>query len=77
MKTMVNLLSIVLLFQIASCTSSDTADRIYHNAKIWTGDSLNPTASVLAVKGNKILYVGNDLSAVKAGKAEKIDLGAK
>jgi len=74
MKTMVKLLSIVLLFQIASCTRTDTADRIYYNAKIWTGDSLNPTASVLAVKGNKILYVGNDLSAVKAGKAEKIDL---
>lgn len=74
MKTMVKLLSIVLLFQIASCTRTDTADRIYYNAKIWTGDSLNPTASVLAVKGNKILYVGNDLSAVKSGKAEKIDL---
>jgi predicted amidohydrolase YtcJ len=77
MKTMVNLLSIVLLFQFASCTSSDTADHIYYHAKIWTGDSLNPTASVLAVKGNTIVYVGNDLSAVKAGKAVKTDLGGQ
>jgi len=71
---MVKLLSLVLLFQLASCSRPDTADRIYYHAKIWTGDSLNPSASVLAVKGNTILYVGNDISAVNAGKAAKIDL---
>jgi predicted amidohydrolase YtcJ len=42
------------------------------NGNFWTGDSANPTATVLAIKGDKIIYVGNDASQVNA--TEQIDL---
>ena len=51
------------------------ADNIYFNGKIWTGDTANPSASVIAIKGNQIVYVGNDISFVNG--ETKIDLGGK
>jgi predicted amidohydrolase YtcJ len=66
-------LFVVSLFLI-SC-GSEKVDKLYVNAKIWTGDSTNPSASVMAVKGEKIVYVGNDASKYSAG--ETIDVGGK
>ncbi len=58
------LITALLLMSIfgISC-NSNKVDKIYINAKIWTGDSSNPSASVMAIKGDKIVYVGNDASA--------------
>ncbi len=56
---------------LISC-SGNKVDRIYYNAKIWTGDVSNPEVSVLAVKGDKIVYVGDDKEKFRAD--EKIDL---
>lgn len=58
-----------------ACTSSNKADTLYVNGKIWTGDSSYPTAAVMAVKDGKIVYVGDDSSAFDA--AATIDLGGK
>ena len=66
------LLFISLLF--VSC-GKEKVDRIYVNAKIWTGDTLNPSATVIAVKGEKIVYVGDD--ATKFTANETIDVQGK
>ena len=66
-------LFVVSMFLI-SC-GNEKVDKLYVNAKIWTGDSTNPSASVMAVKGEKIVYVGNDASKYSAGQT--IDVGGK
>jgi predicted amidohydrolase YtcJ len=72
MKNIVQLLFISLMF--VSC-GKEKVDRIYVNAKIWTGDTLNPSATVIAVKGEKIVYVGDD--ATKFTANETIDVQGK
>lgn len=72
MKSFLKLLVLSLI--LVSC-GSEKVDKLYINAKIWTGDSANPSASVLAVKGEKIVYVGDDASKYSA--AETIDVGGK
>jgi len=56
---------------------SQTADRIYVNAKIWTGDAANPSASAIAISGNTILFVGKDYSPYKTGSTQIIDVNGK
>lgn len=62
-----------------SCTEKENnvADKIYFNAKIWTGDTANQWAEAIAVKKNKIIYVGKDYRQFKGTKTEMIDLGGK
>ena len=69
MKQLIVFFSVLVFF---SCNSSNRADKVYVNGNFWTGDSANPTATVLAIKGDKIIYVGNDASQVNA--TEQIDL---
>jgi predicted amidohydrolase YtcJ len=64
----------VVSFLLISC-GGQKVDKLYVNAKIWTGDSSNPSASVMAIKGEKIVYVGNDASKYTAD--ETIDIGGK
>ena len=40
-----------------------TADLIITNARIFTSDESNPRAEAVAVKGNRIVYVGDNTSA--------------
>ena len=61
--------AILLLY---SCTSKIDADTIYTNAVIWTGDEANTHASCIAIKDNKIVYVGSNADTVHA--ASVIDL---
>lgn len=70
-------ISLVLLVCIAlfACNSSNQADALYVNGNIWTGDSSNPTATVMAIKEGKIVYVGSDAAAFDA--TVKIDLGGR
>ena len=51
---------------IYSCSDKISADIIYTHAVIWTGDTANPHATCIAVKENKIVYVGDDVNAVAA-----------
>ncbi len=71
----ISLITFITTTVLFSCKQKINADNIYFNGKIWTGDTTNPSASVLAIKGNQIVYVGNDISLVKG--QTKIDLGGK
>ncbi|HLO81899.1 MAG TPA: amidohydrolase [Chitinophagaceae bacterium] len=70
---MSKILSTVLFisFIIMSCTNKIDADHVYKNAVVWTGDSALPSASVVAIKGNKIVYVGDQSDNITG---EMIDL---
>ena len=52
---------------------SGPADIIINNAKIFTSDESNPLAEAVAVKGNRIVYVGNNEGA-QALRGEKTRL---
>ncbi len=66
------LLVSVFAFSLLSCGKK--ADKIYFNGHIWTGDFSNPAATVMAIKGDKIVYVGDDPDAYSG---ERIDLEGK
>ena len=78
-----NLLSIATILStiLISCSqaskNSEQADKIYFNAKVWTGDSTNKWADAIALKGNQIIYVGKDYQSYKGSNTELIDLGGK
>ena len=73
------LVGLLMAFVFVSTTLAETADKdvvILANGNILTMNPKQPTASAMAVKGGKIIAVG-DLAAVKraAGKSyEYIDL---
>ena len=54
-------------------------DRIFFHAKVFTGDPQNPYAEAVAVRGDKIVAVGNFHEVVKSvsQNAERIDLQGK
>lgn len=56
-----------------------TADVVFTNAKVYTVDSNNSWAEAVAVKGNKIVYVGDSEGASQyiGDKTETMDLGGK
>jgi predicted amidohydrolase YtcJ len=62
---------------IAACSQKENADKIYVNAKIWTADAGQPFAKVMAVKGNKILYTGNDYARFKGSNTEIVDCAGR
>ncbi len=68
---------LVSVLPFFSAAQNEKADKIYFNAVIWTGDSQIPDAEALAIKGNKILYVGNDYRPYKGEQTELIDLKRK
>lgn len=45
---------------------------VIRNAKIFTSDELNPHASAVAIKGNRIVYVGDDIGAEKLCNADTL-----
>ena len=62
---------------VISCNNHPVADRIYLNAKIWTGDSANPEAKAIVIKDSLILYVGNDYQSYAGGQTILTDLKGK
>jgi len=67
----------VILFFSCNQPEKEAANKIYFNAKIWTGDSANAWAEAIAIKGNEIVYVGKDYQSFKGANTEMIDLGGK
>jgi predicted amidohydrolase YtcJ len=55
---------------------AQTADIIFTNGKIFTGDEKQLYVQALAIKGNKILATGTNATAEKlsSAKTKKIDL---
>jgi predicted amidohydrolase YtcJ len=70
-------LLVIFFISFSSCNQHPVADRIYFNAKIWTGDSTNPEATAIAVKDSMILYVGNDYSSFTGNQTNLTDLHGK
>jgi predicted amidohydrolase YtcJ len=71
-----------LLLAFLLCATSLTAqeaDLIVRNARIWTGDSLRPRASALAIRGERLLVVGNeaDVSSHRTTRTRVIDAGGR
>ena len=69
----------VLVLNVAPAFSQEAADRIFFNAKVFTGEPQNPYATAVAIHGDKIVAVGNLLEVAKAASAnaERIDLQGK
>jgi predicted amidohydrolase YtcJ len=68
---------IALVFFISCSHQQTPADKIYINAKIWTGDSSNDRATAIAIKDSVIMYVGNDYNAYKGSNTQIIDVDGK
>ena len=70
--------STVLFFFVAICCAQKV-DKIYINGSIWTGDDNYPSATAICVKGEKIIFVGQDKEALlyKKRKTEIINLNGK
>jgi predicted amidohydrolase YtcJ len=70
------LFSLLLIPSFAQETGSD---RIYFHAKVFTAEPLSPYAEAVAIRGDKILAVGNllEVTKVASANAERIDLEGK
>jgi len=69
----------ILVLSARPAFSQDAADRIFFNAKVFTGEPQNPYATAVAVHADKIVAVGNLPEVAKAASpgAERIDLHGK
>jgi predicted amidohydrolase YtcJ len=70
-------LLVCLIVFLAACSQTPTADYIYYDTKIWTGDPANPEATSLAIKDSLILYVGNDYAPYSGNHTILVDLEGK
>lgn len=70
---------IVVVTFLFSCKNKNnsSADRIYINAKIWTGLSDTAMAEAIAIKDETIIFVGSDYASFKGNNTELIDLQGK
>jgi predicted amidohydrolase YtcJ len=76
-----------LLFTACCCVSvvsamwaqRNSTERIFFDAKVFTGDPQNPYAEAVAIRGDKIVAVGNvsEVMKVVSASAERVDLGGK
>lgn len=80
--TMNRLIGGLLAIAIAACANApapEQADIIYLGGNVWTGVKGAPRAETVAIKGDRILYVGADTGAHKfhGAATEIVDLGGK
>lgn len=62
-RTMALLLVLAMLLPAFPVMAAEAADSVYCNGNIYTVDENNPTATAIAVKGDKIVYVGDEAGA--------------
>jgi predicted amidohydrolase YtcJ len=64
---------------LAHANDEKSAERIYFNGKIFTGEPEHPYAEAVAIRGDKIVAVGNrvDVTAAAGKDAERVDLRGK
>jgi predicted amidohydrolase YtcJ len=77
MKNGLFILLVIFAVGLYSCNKKPTADSIYLNAKIWTGDSANPEAKTIVIKDSLIIYVGNEFEDFAGSQTRIIDLKGK
>ena len=56
--------------------SAETADSVFHNGRVYTVDHSKPWAQALAIKGSRLIYVGDDKTVKEyvGAKTRVIDL---
>lgn len=66
----------VPVLNIAPSLSQEASDRIFFNAKVFTGEPQSPYATAVAVHGDKIVAVGNlqEVAMAAPAHARRIDL---
>lgn len=66
----------VPVLNIAPSLSQEASDRIFFNAKVFTGEPQSPYATAVAVHGDKIVAVGNlqEVAMAASAHARRIDL---
>lgn len=73
--------SLLLALTMAGCAAGPAgdADLVVRNALIWTGDSAQPGAEALAVRGGRVLAVGSnaDADAYRSRHTRVIDAGGR
>jgi len=64
---------------LLACSGDAPPDRVLLNARIWTGDSLRPSATALAIRGDRIVAIGDDatIRALAAAETRIEDLGGR
>lgn len=79
-KTLVfSILSVLLLSNCTSIKSNDEADMVFTNGKIYTVNDSLPWAEAVAIKANKIIFVGtsDDVKSYIGKLTEVTDLDGK
>lgn len=74
------LATLLLVLTVSSlCAQESSGDRIFFDAKVFTGNPQNPYAAAVAIRGDKIIAVGSlpEVVKVASANAERIDLGGK
>lgn len=66
--------SAFMLFLTLSCTRKEQVDKLLYNATFYTLDSLQPKASVIAIKDQRIVAVGQQSLLDRFEANERIDL---
>lgn len=51
---------LIAVFGALACTREAPPDTILHNGMLWTGDTLRPSATAIAIRGDRIVAVGSD-----------------
>ncbi|MBX9929673.1 MAG: amidohydrolase [Gemmatimonadaceae bacterium] len=74
MRCSLALMALAAATACATPDTTDTPDRIFIGGRIWTGDSAQPEATALAIRGDRLIAVGSD-SAIRAlaGKRTTIE----
>src|SRR5438105_6174976 len=69
----------ILLFMSGITAGAETAERIFINGNIYTVNDKQPFAQAIAVKGDRIIFVGSNADAEKfrADKTRIVDLAGK
>jgi len=76
MKNLTTLISIIIMFMSASCSSQEKADLVIFNGKVLTIDETNPMTEAIAIKGDMIVAAGetNRIKGwIEEGVTEVID----
>ncbi len=59
-RTFIIIFLTLLKLTIMACAPRDYADTIYKNGNIYTMDENNPVVTAIAIKGDRIIYAGDD-----------------
>jgi predicted amidohydrolase YtcJ len=69
----------LILLPSPSAIRAQEADVIIRNARIWTGDTLRPSAQAVAIRGDRLIVVGTNAAADahRTARTRVIDAGGR